>query len=207
MTKEKRLTESQLKAWRIASNRVSLESLRYAADICGYTPLTTETITTLETLITGRASSADCRVLYQQALNATLRSEPLIHPIRIALDWASSDGSGEFLVGNIVDPIYSAKWDAGEPNPDAETNKKLEEIRHNILGPYFRQLHSKAPKVLSAESTDGEFGSAILAIKLDAPSTIDFVRKNHPTSFWVIDQDGNEFPISTRIFYEWLSEK
>jgi hypothetical protein len=66
------VTESQLKEFRIASNRVSLESIRYAANICGYTPLTTETITALEKLI--ETGSANFRPLYQRATRST---EPL----------------------------------------------------------------------------------------------------------------------------------
>src|SRR5437870_642057 len=118
MPKEKRLTKTQLKEWRIASNRVSVEAIRYAADIVGYTDVTRATITALEAIINdltrhgsteGRASVAECQKLLQKASKATLRDEPLVHPLRIALKWAASDGKGEFLVGNIVDPIYATK--------------------------------------------------------------------------------------------------
>jgi hypothetical protein len=45
---EMKLTKSQTQNWWVASNRDSLESLRYAADICGYTPLTTATVAALK---------------------------------------------------------------------------------------------------------------------------------------------------------------
>jgi hypothetical protein len=47
------------------------------------------------------------------------------------------------MVGNIVDPIYAVKTQAGEPNPDEETRNKLEEIRSRYFGPYFRQLKTE----------------------------------------------------------------
>lgn len=56
------LTEAQLKDFRIATNRVSLESIRYLAGIVGYTDLVTATITTLEKLVQGSASTSDCLV-------------------------------------------------------------------------------------------------------------------------------------------------
>lgn len=71
------LTEAQLKEFRIATNRVSLESIKYAAGIVGYTDLVTATITTLEKLIEGSASASNCRVLHKQATKATFRDEPV----------------------------------------------------------------------------------------------------------------------------------
>jgi hypothetical protein len=54
-------TEEQLRQFRNASNRASVESLRYAADIWRYTSLTTETITAPEKLIeTAPPISARC---------------------------------------------------------------------------------------------------------------------------------------------------
>ena len=47
------------------------------------------------------------------------------------------------FVGNIVDPIYAVKTQAGEPNPDKETRNKLEEIRSRYLDPYFQRLKTE----------------------------------------------------------------
>jgi hypothetical protein len=143
MSKEK-LSKSQLAAWVIASNRVSLESLRYAADIWGYTPLTTATVAGLENLIEG-GDAGDCRKLYRRALKASLREEPLLHPILLALKWAASDGRGEFMVGNCVDPIYNVRLQTHQPNQDSVTYEKLREIHNRILGPYYEQLEENAP--------------------------------------------------------------
>ena len=55
---------------------------------------------------------------------------------------------GEFMVGNIEDPVYAAKTQAGEPNPDEETRNKLEEIRRRHFGPYFQQLKTEKHIVL-----------------------------------------------------------
>jgi hypothetical protein len=84
------LNEAQLKDFRIASNRVSLESIRYAAGIVGYTDLVTATIVTLEKLVEGSASTSECRVLHKRATSSTFRDEPLLDAILIALKWAAS---------------------------------------------------------------------------------------------------------------------
>jgi hypothetical protein len=135
----KKLSQSQLAAWVIASNRVSLESLRYAAAICGYTPLTAATVAALENLIEG-GDAAGCGKLYRRAIRASLREEPLIHPILLALKWAASDGSGEFMIGNFVDPIYAARLQARQKTQDSVTYENLREIHDRILGPYYQQL-------------------------------------------------------------------
>jgi hypothetical protein len=124
------LTEILLKEFRNASNRVSVESLRYAANICGYTELTTETITTLEKLI--ETGSANLRPLHQRAAKSTFSEEPLLDAILRALKWASSNGTGGFRVGNVVDAIYGAKLKRGEPNSDAETYARLAAIHDQI---------------------------------------------------------------------------
>ena len=43
------------------------------------------------------------------------------------------------MVGNIVDPIYAAKLECGEENPDSETDSKLAAIHDQHLGPYYKQ--------------------------------------------------------------------
>jgi hypothetical protein len=82
-----KLTEAQKSQFRIASNRVSLESIRYAVGICGTTPLATETITALEKLV--ETGSANLRPLYQRATKASLAEEPLLDSILAALRWAN----------------------------------------------------------------------------------------------------------------------
>lgn len=139
------LSKSQQPQWRIASNRMSVEAIKYAAKIVGYTDLTTATIVVLESLISGRASTNDCRALHLKAKKSTFRNEPLLDSILIALKWASSDGTGGFMVGNIVDPIYAMALNRGESNPDAETNKSLIEIHDRVLGPYYQQLQKSKP--------------------------------------------------------------
>jgi cold shock protein len=68
------LTEEQLRQFRNAVIASLWNRFRYAADICGYTSLTTETITTLEKLI--ESGSANIRPLYQQATKSTFANEP-----------------------------------------------------------------------------------------------------------------------------------
>jgi hypothetical protein len=137
-TKEKQLTAAQLNDFRIASNRVSVESIRYAADICGYSPLTTDTITALESSI--ETGSANFRVLLQRATKSTFANEPLLGAILCALRWASSENKGGFRVGNIVDAIRAAKLKKRLPHSDVETYKKLEDIHSQYLGPYYQKL-------------------------------------------------------------------
>jgi hypothetical protein len=132
------LTEEQLRQFRNASNRVSVESLRYAANICGYTELTTETITALEKLI--ETGSANLRPLYQRATKSTFADEPLLDAILCALKWATSDGTGPFQVGNLVDAIYTAKCKNGQTYSDEETYQHLGEIHNRFMGPYYQQL-------------------------------------------------------------------
>jgi hypothetical protein len=149
-----KLTKSQLETWRIASNRVSIESIKYAADIVGYTNLTTATIRTLENLVAGRVSAADCRALYRKAEKATFNAEPLLDSILIALKWAASDGTGEFMVGNVGDAIYAAAWERGGENTDAEVFERLRAIHDQYLGPYFKQFgqdHDAASSKLADE--------------------------------------------------------
>jgi hypothetical protein len=72
MPKKPPLTATQLKDFRVATNRVSLESINYAAEIVGYTDLVTATVAALETLIeTGSADCQSLRVLNQKAANPT----------------------------------------------------------------------------------------------------------------------------------------
>jgi hypothetical protein len=149
-SEQKPLTESQLKEFRIASNRVSLESLRYAGDICGYTALLTETIAALEKIVQGdparNLDSVNCRQLYAKAAKSNYREEPLLHAIKISLKWGASDGSGEFMVGNLVDPIYAARLKSRERHSDGEVYRRQREIHCQYLGPYYRQLKTDKEK-------------------------------------------------------------
>lgn len=118
-----------------------MESLRYAGSVCGTTPLVSETIAALEKII--ETGSANLRPLYQRATKSTFATEPLLDAILCALKWASSECVGGFQVGNVVDAIYGAKLRRGEPNSDAETYEKLNEIHNRFLGPYYEQLKLK----------------------------------------------------------------
>ena len=89
---------------------------------------------TLEKLVEGSASTSECRVLHKRATSLTFRDEPLLDAILIALKWAASEGKGEFMVGNIADPIYAVKTQAGEPNPDEETRTDWKTFGVDIWG-------------------------------------------------------------------------
>jgi hypothetical protein len=143
-----KLTEEQKNEFRKASNRVSLESLRYAADICGYTPLLTETIAALDNLVQRDPVSRDfdsvhCRQLYGKAAKSNYREEPLLHAISIALKWASAEGKGQFMVGNLVDPILYARLNRKEKHSDAEVYQRLDEIHRQCLDPYYQKLKAE----------------------------------------------------------------
>jgi len=70
----------------------------------------------------------------------------LLHAITIALKWGASDGSGEFMVGNLVDPIYAARLKSRERHSDEEVCRRQREIHHQYLGPYFRELKTDKEK-------------------------------------------------------------
>jgi hypothetical protein len=148
-----KLTETQLREFRIATNRVSLESIKYAAEIVGQTDLVNATVAALEKLIengSANSCSVDCpnlRALYQRATKSTLDAEPLLDAILTALRWAISEGKGGFAVGNIVDPIYHTRFQRKEEHDDdEEVYQRLEEIRRQCLTPYYEQLKSEQGK-------------------------------------------------------------
>ena len=142
------LTPTQLAEFRTATNQISLESLRYAADICGFTPLLTETVAALEKIVasdsrTRDLGSAQCRQLYDRAAKSDSHHEPLLHAIRTALVWAaktSLEPNGNFMVGNIVDPVCYARQRRGDKHSDEQTYRELEAIRSKHLTPYYERL-------------------------------------------------------------------
>lgn len=140
-TKQPPLTAAQLKDFRTATNRVSLESIKYAAEIVGYTDLVTATTAALETLV--ESGSAQCRQLYNQATKSTFRDEPLKDAITVALKWANSDGTGGFAIGNVVDAIYAARLQRKEKHSDEEVYRKLREIHDQYLGSYYQKLKTE----------------------------------------------------------------
>jgi hypothetical protein len=139
------LTPIQQEQFRVATNRVSLESIKYAAEIVGYTDLVTATVAALERFVETasgncRTTCNDLRVLYQRAKQSTVAAEPLLDAILTASRWANSEGKGGFAVGNIVDPIMHAKTIRSETHDDEKVYQRLEDIRSQWLTPYYEQL-------------------------------------------------------------------
>jgi hypothetical protein len=151
MPKTKTLTPIQQEQFRIATNGVSLESIKYAAEIVGSTDLVTATVAALEKFVEAasgncRTTCNDLRVLYQRAKQSTVAAEPLLDAILTALRWANSEGKGGFAVGNLIDPIMHARTIRNETHDDENVYQKLEEIRRQWLTPYYEQLKKEQGK-------------------------------------------------------------
>lgn len=117
--------------------------------------LLTETIAALDKIVQGDPArafdSVHCRQLHNKAVKSNYREEQLLRAITIALKWGASDGSGEFTVGNLVDPIYAARLKSRERHSDEEVYRRQREIHDQYLRPYYRQL--KVDKENTKETT------------------------------------------------------
>jgi hypothetical protein len=89
------------------------------------------------------AEAGECFLAPPKAAKSNFRDEPLLDAILISLKWASSEGKGQFMAGNIVDQIYAARARRKEKHSDAEVYEKLEEIRRQCLDPYYQKLKTE----------------------------------------------------------------